>query len=196
MKASEDTKFSNYLQSGNILKDGNFIFTLLWPGIRRGRCSWSLQNPSQPLLSTTPEILHVIISPSRQIRGDSSPFVPKFCLQIYHHPLFLGWKLAPAIKPHTQTQDRNTKIKEIKIPPLPISGQSTIATMYYQQRESKTSQNQNLDNSSLTCMWLKLQTSSKWNWLKCSLKSWSYLLFQVGSKLINPTKTTRFASSL
>jgi hypothetical protein len=68
--------------------------------------------------------------------------------------------------------------------------------MYYKQRESKTSQNQNLDNSSLTCMWLKLQTSSKWNWLKCSLKSWSYLLFQVGSKLINPTKTTRFASSL
>lgn len=69
-----------------------FLFVFL----RFGRSWWCLQNPRQPLLPTTPKVLHIIVGSPGQIGSNSSPSVSKLCLQLYHRPLLLQWKFAPA----------------------------------------------------------------------------------------------------
>lgn len=80
-------KAYGYLHSGNIMNHWAFPvrFMRFW---RLG----SLQNPCKPLLPTTPEILHIIVSSSWQICCDSGPLVPKFRLKFYYCPLFLSRK--------------------------------------------------------------------------------------------------------
>lgn len=71
-------------------RDRNFPIVLIGSGWQG--CP---QDPCQSLLPGAPEILHIIVRPSRQICCDSRPLVPKLGLQIDHDPLFLWRKLAP-----------------------------------------------------------------------------------------------------
>lgn len=82
---------SSYLRSGHFRNSHGFPFAPL----RIARFGRWLQNSGQPLLPATPKVLHVVVGSPGQIGGYAGPPVPKPCLQVYHHSLFLCRKLAP-----------------------------------------------------------------------------------------------------
>lgn len=75
-------------------------------GIQRGRGRFGVaapagstaegraQEPGEPLLSSAPEVLDVVVRPARQVGGDPRPLIPELRLQLDHHSLFLRRKLA------------------------------------------------------------------------------------------------------